>query len=137
MYNKLFALGLIIAMVIFASCGGPKERTKMSELDTPEYHYNQGKKYLEKSDFKTASNEFMLAKSLKTDFAPAYEGLAIVDIENKKMNEAEKKISKSLSIDGDWVPANVAKGRWYTAKGEYEDAVDELEDAVEDVADYD
>jgi len=137
MYNKLLALSLIIAMVIFASCGGPKERKKMSELDTPEYHYNQGKKYLERNDLKTAANEFELAKSLKNDFAPAYEGLAIVDIENKKMNEAEKKIKKSLSLDGDWVPANVAKGRWYTAKGEYEDAVDELADAVDDVADSD
>jgi tetratricopeptide (TPR) repeat protein len=109
----------------------------MSVLDTPEYHYNQGKKYLEKNDLKTATTEFNLAKSLKNDFAPAYEGLAIVDIENKKLNEAEKKISKSLSIDSDWIPANVAKGRWYTAKGEYEDAVDELQDAVEDVDDSD
>lgn len=137
MYSKLLALGLIIAMVIFASCGGPKERKKMSELDTPEYHYNQGKKYLERNDLKTASNEFNLAKSLKNDFAPAYEGLALVDIENNKLEDAEKKIKKALSMDSDWIPANVAKGRWYTAKGEYEDAVDELEDAVDDVNDSD
>jgi tetratricopeptide (TPR) repeat protein len=137
MYNKLLALGLIIAMVIFASCGGPKERTKMSELDTPEYHYNQGKKYLEKNDLKTAANEFELAKSLKNDFAPAYEGLALVDIELNKLEDAEKKIKKALSIDSDWIPANVAKGRWFTAKGEFEDAVDELEDAVADVDDSD
>ena len=32
MYNKLLAFSLIIAMVLFASCGGPKERKKMSEL---------------------------------------------------------------------------------------------------------
>lgn len=137
MYNKLLAIGLIIALIIFTGCGGPKERTKESVLDTPEYHYNQGKKYLEKNDLKTATTEFNLAKSLKHDFAPAFEGLAIVDIENKKLEDAEKKIGQALSIDGDWIPANVAKGRWYTAKGEYEDAVDELQDAVEDVDDSD
>lgn len=135
MFKNLQAIALIIALILFASCGGPKERTKMSELDTPEYHYAQGKRYLEKNDFKTAKDEFELAKSLKNNFAPAYEGLALINIENKNFVVAEKNIDKSLSLDGDWVPAMVAKGRWYTAKGEFEDAVDELEDAVSEVDD--
>jgi len=133
MFKNILAFGLITAFILFSACGGPKERTKMSELDTPEYHYNQGKRYLEKNDIKTALSEFELAKSLKNNFAPAYEGLALIDLEKKNLVEAEKNIDKSLGLDGDWVPAMVAKGRYYLAKGEYEDAVDELQDAVDDV----
>ncbi len=133
MFKNMQAIGLIIALILFASCGGPKERTKMSELDTPEYHYNQGKRYFEKNDYKTAKDEFELAKSLKNNFAPAYEGLALIDIEKNDLPAAEKNFEKALSLDGDWIPALIVKGRWYTKKSEYEDAVDELEDAVEDI----
>ncbi len=77
--------------------------------------------------------EFNEAISLKADFAPAYEGIAIVKILEKNYAEAEKNIKKSLSEDGDWVPAVVARGRLLAAKGQYEDAVDEFDDAIDDI----
>jgi tetratricopeptide (TPR) repeat protein len=127
----LFVLVLGIALVV--SCGGPKERKAESVLDTPEYHYNQGKKLFEKGDLGEARREFNEAKSLKAKFAPAYEGLALVDIEEGNLESAKKNIDKSLSEDGAWLPAKVAKGKWYTKKGKYEDAIDEFEDVVDDV----
>ncbi len=118
-----------------SACSGPKERAAESVLDTPEYHYAQGKKYLEKEDLTNALREFNEAKSLKANFAPAYEGIAIVEIEQKNYAQADENIDKSLSEDGDWVPAMVARGRWHSAQGQYEDAVDEFDDALDDIED--
>lgn len=133
MNKKLTLFGLIIAIALLSACGGPKERKAESILDTPEYHYDQGKRYLEKDDLKNALREFNEAKSLKANFAPAYEGIALVQIEEKNFEPAEDNIKKSLSEDGDWVPALVARGRLYSAQSEYEDAIDEFEDAIDDI----
>jgi tetratricopeptide (TPR) repeat protein len=120
-------------LILLVACGGPKERQAESVLDTPEYHYNQGKKYLERNDLTNALREFNEAKSLKADFAPAYEGIALVNIEQKDFESAKNNIDKSLSEDGNWVPAVVARGRLYAAKEQYEDAVDEFNDALDDI----
>lgn len=129
---KLFVL-LVASVFIFQGCAAPKERKAESVLDTPEYHYNQGVKFLNNNDLSNAEREFNLAKGLKANFAPAYEGLAIVKLEKGDLAGAETLIDESLSKDGDWIPAKVAKGRLYTARSKFEDAVDELKDAVDDV----
>jgi tetratricopeptide (TPR) repeat protein len=133
MLMKIIVPCLIFSLIFLMACAGPKEREAMSVLDTPEYHYNQGKRFLDKDDLVNAQREFEEAKSLKATFAPAYEGLAIVNILQKNYEEAERNIDKSLSEDGDWVPAVVAKGRLYAAQGEYEDAIDEYDDALDDI----
>lgn len=135
MIKKLIGISLISIFIIFSSCSGPKERTAESALDTPEYHYAQGKRFLEQDDLQNALREFNEAKSLKANFAPAYEGIAIVDIEQKNFVQAEENINTSLSEDGDWVPAVVARGRLYSAQNQYEDAIDEFDDALDDIED--
>jgi tetratricopeptide (TPR) repeat protein len=129
----LLQIVFITTLAALISCGGPKERAAMGMMDTPETHYTQGKKLLEKGQLAQARREFNEAISLKANFAPAFEGLAICDIEDKNLESAKKNIDKALDEDGDWIPAKVAKGRWYIAQSKYEDAVDELEDAVGDV----
>jgi tetratricopeptide (TPR) repeat protein len=124
---------IFIAAMISIQCGGPKERKAESVLDTPEYHYKQGQKFLKNNDLTNAEREFNLAKGLKDNFAPAFEGLALVALENGKLKKAEKFIEESLDRDGDWIPAVVAKGRLYMAKEKYEDAIDEFEDALDDI----
>jgi tetratricopeptide (TPR) repeat protein len=131
--RKIVVLSIIAAVMLLGACGGPKERQAESVLDTPEYHYNQGKKYLEQNNLTNALREFNEAKSLKADFAPAYEGIALVQIGQKNFEEAQNNIKKSLSEDGDWVPAVVAQGRLLAAKGQYEDAIDEFDDAIDDI----
>ncbi len=126
---------IFIAAFFTMQCAGPKERKAESVLDTPEYHYTQGVKFLNSNDLTNAEREFNLAKGLKDNFAPAYEGLAIVALENGKLKKAEKLIDESLDRDGDWIPAVVAKGRLYMTKEQYEDAIDEFEDAIDDVKD--
>jgi tetratricopeptide (TPR) repeat protein len=126
---------IFVAACILFQCAGPKERKAESVLDTPEYHYTQGVKFLNSNDLTNAEREFNLAKGLKDGFAPAYEGLAIVALEKGKLKDAEKLIDESLGRDSDWVPAVVAKGRLYMTKEKYEDAIDEFEDAIDDVND--
>jgi len=133
MLMKVLVPCLVFALIFLTACAGPKEREAMSVLDTPEKHYTQGKRFLDKDDLVNAQREFEEAKSLRATFAPAYEGLAIVNILQKNYEEAERNIDKSLSEDGDWVPAVVARGRLYAAKGEYEDAIDEYDDALDDI----
>lgn len=133
MLYKVLIPCFAFTLLFLTACGGPKERDAMSRLDTPEYHYNQGKRFLEKDDLSNALREFNEAKSLKANFAPAYEGIALVQILEKNFAEAENNIDKSLSEDGDWIPAVVARGRLYSAQGEYEDAIDEFDDALDDI----
>jgi tetratricopeptide (TPR) repeat protein len=134
---KSLSLKIIVVLaalaLLLASCAGPKARKAESVLDTDIYHYNQGVKFLNSNDLSNAEREFNLAKSLNVDFAPAYEGLGLVKLEQGDLESAEKLIKESLSRDGDWIPAQVAKGRLLIKKEKYEDAVDEFEDAVDDV----
>ena len=48
MVRKAIIPCLIFALILLTACAGPKEREAKSVLDTPEYHYNQGKRFLEK-----------------------------------------------------------------------------------------
>jgi len=129
-YSLLVAFSLSL---IF--CSTPKLRKAQSTLDTPEYHYTQGQKFLKNNDLANAQREFNLAKSLKNDFAPAYEGLADIALEKGQLSKAKKLIETALDKDDDWIPAAVAKGRYYMLKKKYEDAIDELTDALDDVND--
>ena len=77
--SKFIKSGVLVFTSLFLfHCSGPKERMAESVLDTPENHYLQGVKYLNNNDLTNAEREFNLSKGLKNDFAPAYEGLAIV-----------------------------------------------------------
>jgi len=125
----------LLSALFIMYCAGPKERKAESILDTPEYHYTEGVKFLNNNDIANAEREFNLAKSLKDEFAPAYEGLAIVALEKGDQKKADELIDKSLGIDDEWVPAVVAKGRLLMTQEKYEDAVDEFQDAVDDVDD--
>ncbi len=127
---------IFLALALFlASCSGPKERKAASTLDTPEYHYTQGQKFLKNGDLANAEREFKLAKSLKDKFAPAFEGLAVVALERNQLKKAEKLIDQALSRDDDWTPAQVAQGRLLMLREKYDDAVDEFQDAIDDVDD--
>ena len=72
MTKKLTVLSLISLFVLFSACGGPKERQAESVLDTPEYHYTQGKKYLEKVPGEKRNHPHH-KKGLSTYLLPLYQ----------------------------------------------------------------
>jgi tetratricopeptide (TPR) repeat protein len=120
----------IVTALLLTGCAGKKEHPADPLVITPEYYYNEGKKYLELNDITSAEWHFKKAVQLRADFAPAYEGLSLAQLERGNLQKAEIFIKEALKNDSDWIPARIINGRLYLAKGEYEYAVNEFEYAV-------
>lgn len=133
--KTIFATFLAVTMlVIFMSCGSSeKVREARSEVDTPEIHYDRGKALLGQEKYNDAMFEFKQATSLNPKFAPAYEGMAWVYLEQNDLTAAEEAVDKSLDLDGKWVLAKIAKARIKAKQGKYEDAIKEAKKAIKDI----
>jgi tetratricopeptide (TPR) repeat protein len=98
--KRLTVLMLVIAALVAMGCG-PKAAPSTSVLDTPEYHYNQGLKFLDKDQIDDTIQKFQQAINLdpksplgyigkglalgkKGDFKPAFENM-------EKAKDLEKK----------------------------------------------
>jgi tetratricopeptide (TPR) repeat protein len=80
MYNQMKYLIVVLAMLAIVVYGcGPKAAPSTSVMDTPEYHYNQGLKYLDKDQIDEALKEFDRAIDLapKAPFGHIGKGLAL------------------------------------------------------------
>ncbi|RMF62112.1 MAG: tetratricopeptide repeat protein [Calditrichaeota bacterium] len=127
----LMLLSLTIALI---SCGGgEKVREARSEVDTPEVHYDRGKALLGQEKFNDAMFEFKQATSLNPKFAPAYEGMAWIYLEQNDLKAAEEAVNKALDLDGKWVLAKIARARIKAKQEKYDDAIDEAKDAIKDI----
>ena len=108
------ALVFVIAALIAAGCG-PKAAPSTSVLDTPEYHYNQGLKFMDKEQVDDAMREFQravdldpksplgyigkgLALGTKGDFKPAMENMEKAKGLEKKGIEARIGMIRLLSM---------------------------------------
>ena len=98
--KRLMLLAAVLAVVV-AGCG-PKAAPQTSVMDTPEYHYNQGLKYLETDKLDDATREFDRAIALDPKLPLGYIGKGLV-----------------LGKKGDFKPAfeNMEKAKGYEAKG--------------------
>lgn len=67
----------LMAASLLISCA--KNRKAEGLMDTPETHFEQGKKYWDKGENERAREEFKLAMSLDKKFAPAHAGMALVE----------------------------------------------------------
>ena len=80
MLIQMKRLMVVVAMLAIAVYGcGPKAAPSTSVMDTPEYHYNQGLKFLDKEQIEDAIREFDRAISLapKAPFGYIGKGLAL------------------------------------------------------------
>jgi len=110
MSGKLIYLNLAVVVVFMIGCS--KQAIKQeSVIDTPEYHYSQGVRLLDKEDLDGAEREFNRSKDLSPNFAPAFGGIALVYAEKSNMKQALKSIKKGLAIDSENPPCLIAKGR--------------------------
>jgi len=98
--KRLMLLAAVLAVVV-AGCG-PKAAPQTSVMDTPEYHYNQGLKFLETDWLDDATREFDRAIALDPKMPLGYIGKGLV-----------------LGKKGDFKPAfeNMEKAKGYEAKG--------------------
>lgn len=127
--NHLWLVGILL-IVLSGSCG-PKPTVKPeSVLDTPETHYAQGKRLLEKGKTQEAMFEFQRAKALDPKYAPAYEGIGLAYLAWKDARRAEENMKRAKALDKRYVPAYVGLGRVYVLQKRYDDALGQYEDAL-------
>ncbi|NQS97229.1 MAG: S-layer homology domain-containing protein [candidate division Zixibacteria bacterium] len=127
MLKKVLVLTLIVVLPsIYTGCG-PKIIKPESVLDTPENHYRNGMRMLERDDLSGAVEEFNRAKGMDPKYPEAYSGLALVDAKQGQYKEAHMKADKAISLDGKNRIALITKARIYAYehKGDdwWEDAV--------------
>jgi Tfp pilus assembly protein PilF len=113
-HGRRILLLFTIATFVFAGCG-PKAAPSTSVLDTPEYHYNQGMKFLDKDQIDDAMREFQraidldpksplgyigkgLALGKKGDFKSAIENMEMAKDREKKGVEARIGMIRLLSL---------------------------------------
>jgi len=120
----------ITLAIIFAACGMKATISPMGELDTPEYNYQVGMKFLRAEQYDKAMESFKRAQGLKPKYAPAYEGMGLIYLAKGELNEAIQMMNESLKKDKEYVPAYIGKGRVLIAMGKLDDAIDEFNEAL-------
>ncbi|RQW06334.1 MAG: tetratricopeptide repeat protein, partial [Calditrichaeota bacterium] len=124
----------LFSLLYLIGCGaGQKAREAASVVDTPEIHYDRGKVLLDQEKYGDAMFEFEQAVSLNPKFAPAYEGMAWIYLEEQNLESAMEMANKSLDLDGKWVLAKIARAEVKAKQGKYDDAIDEAKDAINDI----
>jgi tetratricopeptide (TPR) repeat protein len=85
---------------------------------TSEIHYRQGLRELEEGQLTTAAEEFQRARSLMKTYAPAYVGLALVEMERQNYGGALELLKVGKRYDKKLVDVYVAKSRIYRRAGQ-------------------
>ncbi|GAB4338977.1 MAG: hypothetical protein Kow0037_23450 [Calditrichia bacterium] len=135
MYKKIATLILVGLFLLMAvGCGGgQKARKAQSVVDSPAIHYDRGMDLLMQGKSDDAMFEFKQAKSLDPKYAPAYEGMGWVYLEQKNYQTAETMANQALDLDGKWVAANLIKAKVYAGRGDYEKGIKEARNAIKDI----
>jgi len=130
-FKKFLSISAVLVVLTWISgCGGNKAIKPQGLMDTPQAHYTMGKSLLKEGKVAEAQEEFIRAVGLDKNYAPGYEGLAIVYMLNGKYDRAHKYADKCLDLDENFVPGYVAKGRIFTAEGKYKDAINWFKKAL-------
>ncbi len=124
----------LLSIIIIWGCGaGEKARKAESVVDSPGIHYDRGKELIDREQYNDAMFEFQQAKSLDPKYAPAYEGMAWVYLEENNLDTAMEMADQSLDLDGDWVLAKIVRAKVKSKQEKYEDAINDAQDAIEDI----
>jgi tetratricopeptide (TPR) repeat protein len=132
LYGKrlLIVLAAITALVV-AGCG-PKAAPSTSVMDTPEYHYTQGLKFLDKDQTDDAMREFQRAVDLDPKSPLGYIGKGLALGKQGDFKNAIENMEKAKDREKKGIEARIGMIRLLSmqrAKGWIKDAEDEFEDA--------
>jgi len=120
MYTQIKHFMLIMAALIVVVSGcGPKVAPSTSVLDTPEYHYKTGLKYLEKDQIDEAMKSFDRAVALDPKSPLGYIGKGLALGKKGEYKPAFENMSKAKGLDKG-IEANIGMIRLYSmqrAKG--------------------
>jgi len=124
-------LVLIMALVVVAAGCGKKIAQPVSVLDSPEYHYKQGLKYLDKDQTDDALREFERAIALDAKSPLGYIGKGLALGKKGEYKPALENMLKAKGLDKG-IEANIGMIRLYSmqrAKGWVSEAEDEFKAA--------
>ncbi len=124
---------LLVFVLIFGCGGSQKARKAQSVVDSPGIHYDRGKVLLNQEKYNDAMFEFKQANSLDPKYAPAYEGMAWIYLEEGNLKSANEMADKALDLDGKWVLAKIVRAKIRAKEGKYDDAIKEARNAIEDI----
>lgn len=82
---------LISSTLFYAGCAGGKYYS----LSSPQHHFATGMKLMERYNLDSVEREFVLARELNGDFAPAYVGLAMVYSARGDFDKALQELQKA------------------------------------------
>ena len=88
---------LVLFWVLLVACG-PDTIFLRPALDTPEQHVKNGNSLLTLGKIDAADAEFIRAKSLDDDYAPAYVGLALVQGHRGNLDGGFETLEKARGI---------------------------------------
>jgi Tfp pilus assembly protein PilF len=133
--KRLMVLVMALA-VMFAGCG-KKIAQPVSVMETPEYHYKQGLRYLDKDQIDDAMKEFERAIALDPKSPLGYIGKGLALGKKGDYKPALENMSKAKGLDKG-IEAHIGMIRLYSmqrAKGWVSDAEDEFKAAQKKDAD--
>ena len=127
--------GTLSMLVAFGCASTAKSVRAVSQMDLPEHHYFTGMNFFEKGEPDKALVEFIRAKDLDPEYAPARVGIGLVLAQKGKFDDAfssMKKAKKLSSSEKDKVIYHTGMIRVYTmwqGKNWLEKAEDQFQDA--------
>jgi len=101
---------IFLALALVMGCG-PKPIKEESVLDTPDNHFNQGLRELDRGNLDDAMREFERAKALNPKYAEAYSGMGLVLAEQGDFKKALDLADKGIDKNDKSVDCRIIKGR--------------------------
>lgn len=114
MFIQMKRLMVVLAVLAIAVYGcGPKAAPSTSVMDTPEYHYNQGLKYLDKDLIDDAQRSFERAIALDPKSPLGYIGKGLAFGKKGDFKSAFENMSKAQGYD-DGIESRIGMVRLYS-----------------------
>lgn len=106
---------LMVVIVALAAVGcGPKVAPSTSVLDTPEYHYNQGLKFLDKNQMDDAMREFQRAVDLDPKSPLGYIGKGLAFGTKDDFKAAFENMEKANGLEKKGIESRIGMIRLYS-----------------------
>jgi Tfp pilus assembly protein PilF len=111
--KRLMTLIVVIVALVAVGCG-PKAAPSTSVLDTPEYHYNQGLKFLDKDQLDDAMREFQRAVDLDPKSPLGYIGKGLAFGKKGDYKAAFENMEKAKDLEKKGIEARIGMIRLYS-----------------------
>src|SRR5512138_1835912 len=111
--KRLAVVLVVVAALVAAGCG-PKAADSTSVLDTPEYHYGQGLKFMDKDQMEDAMREFQRAIDLDPKSPLGYIGKGLALGKKKDYKAAFENMEKAKGLENKGIEARIGMIRLHS-----------------------